>query len=86
MVKLGENYNKRVPPARTQTLSANNNSMYISPHKRFISAEIDGKRANGVCFWCDEKYTFGQKCANKRLYSLIMELTEEEYDSVQVEE
>lgn len=31
-----------------------------------------------MCFWWDEKIPFGHKCANRRLYSLTVELTGEE--------
>lgn len=40
--------------------------------------EMEDIRSKGLCFWCDEKYTFGHKCDNRRLYSLILEPMEEE--------
>lgn len=51
-------------------------SVHQPPHKRFTSAEIDAKRAKGLCFWCDERFTFGHKCANRKLYSLVLEQAE----------
>lgn len=52
--------------------------------------ELDEKRAKGLCFWCDEKFTFGHKCTNKKLYSLTLEETveeeEEPLESKEVEE
>ncbi|KAI4387685.1 hypothetical protein MLD38_000098 [Melastoma candidum] len=50
---------------------------YKPPHRRIPYTHIDDRRAKGLCFWCDEKYTFGHKCANKKLFSLILEPTEE---------
>lgn len=42
--------------------------------------EVEERRAKGLCFWCDEKFTPGHKCA-KKLYNLevrIGELTDSE--------
>lgn len=38
-------------------------------------AEFNEKRANNMCFWCDEKYTPGHKCKGKKsqLYHIEME-------------
>lgn len=47
------------------------------PHKRLTSSEIEERRLKGLCFWCDEKYTFGHKCTNKRLFTLVLEPKEE---------
>lgn len=39
------------------------------------------KRAKGLCFWCDENFTFGHKCTHMKLYSLTMEETGEEEET-----
>jgi hypothetical protein len=31
--------------------------------------ELDERRANNICFWCDEKFIHVNNCKNKRLYS-----------------
>ncbi|KAI4371645.1 hypothetical protein MLD38_009972 [Melastoma candidum] len=43
---------------------------YQPPHKRLSPAEMEEKRMKGLCFWCDEKYTFNHKCNNRRLFVL----------------
>lgn len=58
-------------------------AVYKPLHKRFTSAEIDEKRAKGLCFWCDEKFTFGHKRANRKLYSMVLEQMEEEDEAVE---
>lgn len=27
----------------------------------------------GLCYWCDEKYTFGHKCKSSQLYMLMIQ-------------
>ncbi|OMO91420.1 Retrotransposon gag protein [Corchorus capsularis] len=48
------------------------------------SADFDEKRAKGLCFWCDEKYTPGHKCGKRQLY--IVELTEDDEEEQLLEE
>lgn len=39
-----------------------------------FSAEMEEKRAQGMCFFCDEKFVPGHKCKAKRqIYSLEIE-------------
>lgn len=58
---------------------------YQPPHKRASPAEMEDQRSKGLCFWCEEKYTFGHKCTNRRLHSLILEPMDEEEDLEEVE-
>lgn len=46
---------------------------YQPPHMRLSPAEVEEKRVNGLCFLCYEKFTFNHKCANRRLYSVVLE-------------
>lgn len=49
--------------------------------KRLSAAEMDEKRARGLCFWCDEKFTPGHNCrGRKQLYFLEVEEEEEEWE------
>lgn len=51
------------------------------------SKEIDEKRANNLCYWCDEKYSSTHKCQKKRLYVLqIKEVIDEEELETMVKE
>ena len=43
------------------------------------SKEINEKRANGTCFFCDEKYYPGHKC-NSQVYRLEFVEEEEEVE------
>ena len=36
------------------------------------------RRAKGLCFWCDDKFTPGHKCRTKRLYSICLVGDEDE--------
>lgn len=57
----------------------------ILPSKRLSSQDFDEKRAKGICFWCDEKYTKGHDCRKKRqLY--FMQLPEEETEEPETED
>lgn len=44
---------------------------------KLTSKEMEERKAKGLCFWCDEKYTMGHKCKKKQLFSVEM-LGEEE--------
>lgn len=60
--------------------------LYKPPHTRVSSNEMEDRRSKVLCFWCNEKYTFGHKCPNRRLYSLILEPMEEEDEQEEGEE
>lgn len=75
--KEWQNQNEEPVTERGPTVPTNKNTVYQPSHKRFTSAEIDEKRAKELCFWCNERFIFGHKCINKRLYSLILEVAHE---------
>lgn len=39
---------------------------------------MEERRCKGLCFLCQEKYTFGHKYANKRVYVMVLKPEEEE--------
>lgn len=49
--------------------------------KRLSTKEMDDKRANGLCYWCDEKYTPEHKCS-RRKQLFLLELDEEIEESL----
>lgn len=69
--------------ARSAPISNSRIVPYQPPHKRLTQSEIEDIRAKGLCFWYEDKYTFGHKCTNKRLYTLVLELEEEVLEEVQ---
>ncbi|KAK8949103.1 hypothetical protein KSP39_PZI005439 [Platanthera zijinensis] len=65
-----------------------NQSQQSSPaggRNRVTSSEMDEKRRKGLCFWCDQRYTPGHKCAN-RTQSYSLEVVVEAVDSNEVDE
>ena len=40
---------------------------------RLTPQQLEGKRAKGLCYSCDSKYTKGHKCAEKRLFYIYCE-------------
>ena len=40
------------------------------PFRRLSRAEMDEKRAKGLCFWCDERFTAGHRCGSKQFHRL----------------
>jgi len=57
-----------------KSIVSSTGSVTSKPRKILTSREIDEKRTKGMCFFCDEKYYPGHKCAGQ-VYSL--ELVEE---------
>ncbi|KAG8380288.1 hypothetical protein BUALT_Bualt06G0000100 [Buddleja alternifolia] len=55
----------------------NNSKLPPRPGRRLTPQEMDEKRAKGLCFLCDEKYTFGHQCS-KRRQLFIMEAGDDE--------
>ncbi|KAG8376157.1 hypothetical protein BUALT_Bualt09G0034000 [Buddleja alternifolia] len=47
---------------------------------------MDEKRANGLCFLCDEKYTFGHQCSKRRQLFLMEVLDDDDQIEVLQEE
>lgn len=62
----------------------NNHHNTVTGGRRLTSAEMNEKRAKGLCFFCDEKYTMGHVCkAKKQLY--LIDVVEEEERVEEVE-
>ncbi|KAF9661398.1 hypothetical protein SADUNF_Sadunf19G0064600 [Salix dunnii] len=58
-----------VAPTRTRTESTSRKDM---PFKKLTPKEIQYKRQNNLCFYCDEKFVRGHKCARKQILLLDM--------------
>ncbi|KAL6312566.1 hypothetical protein AAG906_005983 [Vitis piasezkii] len=43
-------------------------------HRNFSNRDLDERRAKGLCFWCDEKFTPGHKCKRKQLYVMQIQV------------
>lgn len=41
---------------------------------RLTSAEMDEKRRRGICFCCDDRYTFGYKCRTKQVHMITIDI------------
>ncbi|KAG8376274.1 hypothetical protein BUALT_Bualt09G0046200 [Buddleja alternifolia] len=67
-------YPNHLPKPNSTTTSTN------KPGRRITSQEIDEKRAKGLCFLCDEKYTKDHNCP-KRKQLFLMEFSEDQGDS-----
>lgn len=87
-------YNQRRSSQPTQGVSSyvrkpTTTAMDFNKKRRLTPAEMDDKRAKGLCYFCDEKFLPGHKCKAKRhLFSI--EIKEEmfpwEEDEEQIEE
>ncbi|XP_012850824.1 PREDICTED: uncharacterized protein LOC105970535 [Erythranthe guttata] len=49
----------------------------MSPNRRIPNQDLDERRAKGLCFWCDEKYSRDHHCP-KRRQMYVMEIGDEE--------
>ncbi|KAL5861508.1 hypothetical protein ACOSQ4_002804 [Xanthoceras sorbifolium] len=56
------------------------------PIKRLTQAEMKTRRDKGLCYNCDEPYTYGHQCTKKRLYMLMGEDEEEQEIDTEIEE
>lgn len=70
--------------------SAASNNTTGRSFKKLSSGELEEKRKKGLCYWCDEKYTAGHNCRQKKLYSLEIvgeddneEVRETEYEEAE---
>lgn len=90
--QIGQTQGKLMGNLKPQAMPNSKSTAYQQPHRRVSTTEMEDRRTKGFCFWCDEKYTFGHKCPNRRLYTLISEPMEgeedqeEEITKVEVEE
>ncbi|TXG52963.1 hypothetical protein EZV62_022132 [Acer yangbiense] len=62
----------------------NRKNTELIPIKRLIHVELIARRDKGLCYNCDEVYTFGHQCFKKQLYMLCG--TEEEEEEIKGEE
>ena len=53
---------------------------------RFASQKLEEKRAKGLCYSCDSKYTKGHKCTEKKLFYIDCEEEEENEQETSIEE
>ena len=55
------------------------------PTRTLRSTKMKERRAKGLCFWCDDKFTPGHKCRTKRLYSICLVGDEDENEDSALE-
>lgn len=72
----------RPPPfnQRNSSLIASSMSSNQKPRtkKVFSDKEVEDRRANGLCFYCDEKYSPTHNCPRKKLFSMEIRMIEGE--------
>ena len=52
-------------------------ALILSQPTRLTPQQLEEKRAKGLCYSCDSKYTKGHKCAEKKLFYIDCEEEEE---------
>ncbi|PKI69639.1 hypothetical protein CRG98_009994, partial [Punica granatum] len=72
-------------PLPTPALPRSLPSPYNRPHKTLTHKELEEKRANNLCFWCDEKFVPGYRCSRRQAFIIEVEAVEGEHE-VEVEE
>uniref|UniRef100_A0A6N2KFS7 Retrotransposon gag domain-containing protein n=1 Tax=Salix viminalis TaxID=40686 RepID=A0A6N2KFS7_SALVM len=68
-----------VVPARTRTEITSGKDM---PFKKLTPEEIQYERQNNLCFYCDEKFMRGHKCARKQVLLLDMGYNSSEEEEI----
>ena len=53
---------------------------------RLTPQQLEEKRAKGICYSCDSKYTKGHKCAENKLFYIDCEEEENEEETSKVED
>ena len=53
---------------------------------RLTPEQLEEKKAKGLCYSCDSKYTEGHKCAEKKLFYIDCEKEEEKEQEMSKEE
>ena len=67
---------RRIP---SNTYKENNVSSSIHPKPtRLTPQQLDERRAKGLCFNCDSKYSKGHECTEKKLFYIDCEEEEEQ--------
>ncbi|KAF3629835.1 hypothetical protein FXO37_28741 [Capsicum annuum] len=69
-----------VQPIRYPRFNENNTG------RRLTFAEMDEKRVKGLCFFCDEKYVMGHKCATQKQIYLIDVVEDDQLQAVECDE
>ena len=54
--------------------------------KRLTPQQLEEKRAKGLCYSCDRKYTIGHKCVEEKLFYIDCEEEEENEQETSKEE
>lgn len=67
------------PPIKTATSTTTK-----MPIRRLSPAQMQDRRAQGLCYNCDEKYVAGHRCATGR-YPLLIIDTDEPHEEIEVE-
>lgn len=60
-------------------------SNYSNLVRKELPKELEEKKAKGLCFKCNEKYTRGHQCKKKQLYALDGEQEDQELEQLQDE-
>ena len=58
----------------------------LPPPTRLTPQQLEEKRAKGICYSCDSKYTKGHKCDGKKLFYIDCEEEEEKEQETSKEE
>jgi len=74
-------------PSQSGSTASSTGSVSSNPRRSLTPREIDEKRANNLCFFCDEKYFPGHKCSSQvyRLEIVEGEEGEEEQEGLEKE-
>ncbi|PKI67810.1 hypothetical protein CRG98_011783, partial [Punica granatum] len=73
-------------PLPTQIPQRNTTPLHTRPHKTLTQKEMDERRANNLCFWCEERFVPGHRCSRRRAFLIEVEAVEEELEGREEEE
>ncbi|PKA66677.1 hypothetical protein AXF42_Ash003332 [Apostasia shenzhenica] len=57
---------------KTAQIGGSNIQLKESPRSMLPNSTFDERRAKGLCFWCNEKYTQGHQCKRRQLYQISL--------------
>ena len=66
--------------AQTHPSSFTGNNKPLNSTKIRSNTDFDGKRAKGLCLWCDDEYAPDHKCSQNKLFLVVVNEVEEEED------
>eukprot|EP00253_Pinus_taeda_P018449 PITA_18449 len=79
--KLERKMESKIMATRKHTTHNYKDRSFVAPSLpqpiRLTPKKLDEKRAKGLCYSCDSKYTKGHKCAEKKLFNIDCEEEEE---------